>query len=317
MQSIVLVTGGSGLVGNAIKEISDLYPQYLFVYPGSKDYNLCDYNSTCQMFAKYMPDYVIHLAANVGGLFKNMKENVNMYEINLQINYNVVKCSHEFKVKKFIGCLSTCIFPDNTNYPIDENMIHNGPPHDSNFGYAYAKRMLEIQCRTYREQYGDNMVCIIPTNIYGKHDNFNLENAHVIPALIHKCYLAKKEGNNLNIKGTGTALRQFIYSEDLAKLILIILQQYDKNDNIILSVGESEEVTIANIVKIICDKLDYHNVSFDGNENGNGQHKKTASNKKLTNFLISNNTEFNFTNLHDGLDKTIDWFIENYNLIRK
>ena len=114
-------------------------------------------------------------------------------EKNILINMNVLKVCHEIKVKKLVSCLSTCIFPDKTSYPIDETMLHDGPPHTSNDAYAYAKRMLEIQSKAYQQQYDDNFICVIPTNIYGEHDNYSIECGHVIPALIHKCYLAKQE----------------------------------------------------------------------------------------------------------------------------
>lgn len=121
-----------------------------------------------------------------------MNYKVDMLEKNVLINFNVIKCSYEVQVEKLICMLSTCIFPDKTTYPIDETMLHDGPPHTSNHAYAYAKRVLEIHCRAYNEQYNTNFCCIIPTNIYGPHDNYSLQDGHVIPALIHKCYLAKK-----------------------------------------------------------------------------------------------------------------------------
>ena len=128
------------------------------------------------------------------------------------MNDNVLSCSHKYGIKKVVSCLSTCIFPDKTTYPINETMLHNGPPHLSNDAYAYSKRMLEVQSKAYQEQYGDNFICVIPTNIYGENDNYNLENAHVIPALIHKCYNAKKNNKKFIVCGTGSPLRQFIYS---------------------------------------------------------------------------------------------------------
>jgi GDP-L-fucose synthase len=134
---------------------------------------------------------VIHLAAMVGGLFKNMARNAEFLTDNILINHSVIQCCHETKVKKLISCLSTCIFPDKTNYPIDESMVHNGPPHDSNFGYSYAKRLIDIQNKAYHIQYGDNFTSIIPTNVFGPFDNFDLQDSHVIPGLIHKCYIAK------------------------------------------------------------------------------------------------------------------------------
>jgi GDP-L-fucose synthase len=311
MKMKVLVTGGTGLVGSAIKTISHDYPHFEFIFLSSKQCDLTDWEETLKYFQEVKPDYVIHLAANVGGLFKNMKYKVDMLEKNLTINSNVLKASHIIKVKKLIGCLSTCIFPDKTTYPINESMLHLGPPHFSNDAYAYAKRILEIQCRAYREQYGDNFVCIIPTNIYGPNDNFNLEDSHVIPALIHKCYLAKKNSKPFVVNGTGTPLRQFIYSEDLAKLIMFVLEKYNDIEPIILSVNECDEISIKDIVSIISKEFDYDNVVWDSTKS-DGQYKKTADNSKLQSLI-----NFEFTKIDIGIKNTIKWFIDNYETLRK
>lgn len=308
---IILVTGGTGLVGNAIKNVSQNLENYKFIFISSKDYDLNVFQKTNEMFLKYNPNYVIHLAACVGGLYKNMNNKVEMLEKNLMINYNVLKCCHDFKVEKLICCLSTCIFPDNVTYPINESMLHNGPPHHSNDAYAYAKRMLEIHCKAYRENYGDNFICVTPTNIYGPYDNFDLENAHVLPALIHKCYNAKKNNINFTIRGTGSPLRQFIYSEDLAKLIINIMENHN-DDNIILSVPESDEISIKDIAFIIAKCFNYQNhLNFDTNFS-DGQYKKTVSVEKLLNKI----PDFQFTNIHNGIEKTVKWFIENYENIK-
>ncbi len=309
----ILVTGGTGLVGSAIKSISLSYPTHEFIFLSSKDCDLTNWEQTYDYFNHARPDYVIHLAANVGGLFKNMKYKVDMLESNLTINSNVLKASHLIKVKKLVACLSTCIFPNQTTYPINESMLHLGPPHHSNDAYAYAKRILEIQCRAYREQYGDNFVCVIPTNIYGPHDNFNLEDAHVIPALIHKCYLARQSGLPFEIAGTGLPLRQFIYSEDLAKLILYVLISYFDHTSIILSIGESDEVSIGQIGRLIAKNFDYENmIEFDTSK-PDGQFKKTADNSKL----ISLFGNYDFVKIDEGIERTINWFIQNYKNCRK
>jgi GDP-L-fucose synthase len=308
IQERILVTGGSGLVGKAIESVQYLYKSHVFFFVGSKDADLTSYEETKNLFEKLKPTMVIHLAACVGGLFKNMNFKVDMFEKNMYINLNVLKISHEFKIKKVVSCLSTCIFPDKTSYPIDENMLHNGPPHSSNDAYAYAKRMLEIQSKTYQEQYGDNFICVIPTNIYGEHDNYSLEDGHVIPALIHRCYLAKKNGKPFDIRGSGTPLRQFIYSKDLAKLILWSLFDYHETDSIILSVGENDEVSIGKIATIIASNFDYiDQMKFDTSYS-DGQYKKTANNKKL----IALNPNFKFTNIEEGLKNSIEWFKNNY-----
>ncbi len=304
----VLITGGTGLVGSAINSIRDNYSNYTFIFMSSKDCDLTDYSASYNYFTNIKPDYVIHLAACVGGLFKNINNKIDMFEKNMLINMNVLKICHIIKVKKLISCLSTCIFPDNTKYPINEKMLHNGPPHTSNDGYAYAKRMLEVQTRIYQEQYNDNFICIIPTNIYGPNDNYNLIDGHVIPSLIYKCYLAKKEEKPFVIAGTGKPLRQFVYSIDLAHLIIWVLEKYNNKENIILSVGEDCEVSINTIATEIAKQFSYtHNIVFD-NSKPDGQYKKTADNT----ILMSLHNDFKFTSISDGIKKSVEWFIENY-----
>jgi len=305
----VLVSGGTGLVGSAIQEVSSQFPSADFVFISSKDYDLTDLSRTQEMFERYRPDYVIHLAACVGGLYKNMNNKVEMFEKNVVINYNIVKCSHDYKIKKLVACLSTCIFPDKTTYPINETMLHDGPPHFSNDAYAYAKRMLEVHCRMYNENFGDNFVCVIPTNIYGKHDNFHLEDGHVLPALIHKCFLAKKSGKDFVIKGSGKPLRQFIYSVDLANLILLVLfNENISSDSIILSVPENAEVSIKDVGYFIAKAFEYEDrVVFD-ERFADGQYKKTADNSKLLGFF----PDFQFTSIEKGIQETITWFLDNF-----
>ncbi len=312
----ILVTGGYGLVGMAIQTICKDY-DYEFIFLDSKMCDLRNLNDTKYLFKVYNPDYVIHLAANVGGLYKNINQKTEMFEDNLLINLNLIKCCHLFKVKKCVAVLSTCVFPDKVDYPINESSLHIGPPHSSNEGYAYAKRMLEIQCKLYNEQYGDNFVCVIPTNIYGPNDNFSLEDGHVIPSLIHKCYLAKKENKLFIVKGSGSPLRQFIYSEDLAKLIMIILEKYTEKEStgswpsIILSVSEKDEISIRDVSELILNSNKYNNIQFDTNCS-DGQYKKTADNTRLMSFIKEKNINFNFTSIKEGIQKTVDWFNENY-----
>jgi GDP-L-fucose synthase len=311
-KSNILITGGTGLVGNALKSISNNYiNKYNFIFLSSKDCDLTDFNSTNLLFEKYKPEYVIHLAAYVGGLYKNMNSKIEMFEKNILINFNVIKSSHIHGVKKLISCLSTCIFPDKTEYPITEEMLHNGPPHDSNYAYAYAKRMIELHSKVYRETYGDNFICITPCNIYGPYDNFSLEDGHVLPALIHRCYISKIKNENFIIKGTGNPLRQFIYSEDLAKIIMLLFDT-NYNDNIIISVPESDEVSIKDISNIIAKLFNKENDIYFDNNYSDGQYKKTVSIDRLTN-IIGN---FNFTSIEEGLSKTVEWFNNNIDIYR-
>ena len=278
-KDIILVTGGSGLVGSAVREISKDYQMYEFIFLNSKFLDLRKEEETIEYFFKIKPTYVIHLAGNVGGVFKNMKYKVEMFEDNMRINMNVLKACHLAKVKKVVSCLSTCIFPDKTEYPIDETMLHNGPPHWSNDAYAYSKRMLEVLSKSYREEYGDNFICVIPCNVYGKNDNFSLEDGHVIPSLIHRCYLAKKEGTEFVVKGSGKPLRQFIYSEDLARLMMWSLLEYNGKDSLILA--DEKEYSIEDVAGIIADAFGMEDRMLFDKTKEDGQYKKTASTEKL------------------------------------
>jgi len=333
----VIITGGSGLVGSAIKEViskdDSLYKTHSFIFLSSKDVDLTNYDSTYNTFKNLLKDgeetYIIHLAANVGGLFKNLNNNELMFETNMLINMNVLKAGHNLGIQHIVSILSTCIFPDNVTYPIVEETLHNGAPHYSNSGYAYAKRMLEVQSKLYQRDFNRDYICVIPTNIYGAYDNFHLEDAHVIPALIHKCYLSKIENRPFVVMGSGKPLRQFIYSMDLAKLILWSLFSYKERENIILSVSETEEVSIQEVAEIIAEKMDYKsNLIFDTSK-ADGQYKKSVSNKRLLSFLapqrgaecaLSKSSlypNFKFTSIQEGLNETIHWFLNNYPNIRK
>lgn len=284
-----------------------------WIFASSKDADLRDKESTRALFAKHRPTHVIHLAALVGGLFKNIKYKVEFFRENILINDNVLECSREFGVTKLISCLSTCIFPDKTTYPIDESMIHNGPPHTSNEGYAYAKRLIDVMNRCYKEEYGCNYTSIIPTNVFGPHDNYNIDDGHVIPGLIHKTYLAKKNGTDLTIWGSGRPLRQFIYSRDLAKLTLWVMRNYDSSDPIILSVGEEDEVSIEHVARQIARAMNFEgNIVFDTSKS-DGQFKKTASNQKLKSLY----PDFQFTPIEEAIQASCTWFMDNYEIARK
>lgn len=310
----ILITGGSGMVGKSISdEIKYSFKEHDFIFISSKEVNLYNINETIDMFENIRPDCVIHLAAYVGGLFRNLNNKKDMFEKNVSINFNIVKCCYDYNVSKLIACLSTCVFPDKTEYPINEDMLNNGPPHFSNDAYAYSKRMLEFHCKIYRENYNKNFICVIPTNIYGEYDNFNLENSHVIPGLIHNCFLSQKNNSKFVIKGTGKPLRQFIYARDLAKLILWCLFDYNENENIILSVPEEDEIDIKYVGLKISEIFKNKNETVFDETFSDGQYKKTADNSKLNRL----NPDFKFTSIEKGLTNTIEWFKSNFDTLRK
>ncbi|XP_047659244.1 GDP-L-fucose synthase-like isoform X1 [Tachysurus fulvidraco] len=313
----VLVTGGRGLVGKAIERVvkqeggAKEGEEWIFI--GSKDADLTSTAETRAIYEKHQPTHVIHLAAVVGGLFMHLRQNLDFLRKNLSINDNVLQMAHEFNVVKVVSCLSTCIFPDNTTYPIDETMIHNGPPHDSNSGYAHAKRMVDVYNRACFQQHGRRYTAVIPTNIFGPCDNFSIEDAHVVPALIHKTYLAKRDGKALEVWGSGRGQRQFIFSVDLARLCVWVLREYDEIQPIILSVDEKEEMTIKDAVDAIVKAFGFTGPVIYDTSKPDGQLKKTASNAKLRRYLPN----FTFTPFHEAMKETCDWFAANYDSARK
>lgn len=306
----ILVTGGSGLVGNGIKTVAVTFPHLNIILLSSKDGDLRNPDEVDQIFQRHYPvDAVIHLAANVGGLFKNMRLPVDMCEDNLLMNTNILRAAHRHDVQHVLCVLSTCIFPDAAQcYPITSQMLHDGPPHFSNEGYAYAKRIMEVLCRAYQRQYGRRYFCVAPTNIYGPHDNFDLDNAHVIPALIHKCYLAKKNNEDFVIAGDGSPLRQFIHSEDVAKILLWALTNYKNIESPIILAPSDSEVSIKNVATIIAEAFEFpkDRIHFDTSR-PNGQHKKTADTAQLSSLCHG----IDFVPLHKGINDTVKWFIDS------
>jgi len=314
-KKVILVTGGSGLVGKGIQTIvnSDKREDEEWIFLSSKDANLLNEEETFVLFEKYKPTHVIHLAALVGGLFANMSSNSDFFRNNMKMNDNILEASHKNDVKKLVSCLSTCIFPDKTSYPIDETMVHNGPPHMSNFGYSYAKRMIDVQNKAYNEQHGRMFTSVVPCNVFGPHDNFNVLQGHVIPGLINKAYEAKKNGTAFEIWGTGSPLRQFIYSLDLAKLFIWVVRDYEEIEPIILATDEVDEVSIKDVAMMILEAFDFKGEVKFLTDKADGQFKKTASNAKLRKYL----PDFQFVATRQAIKDTVDWYIANYDSARR
>ena len=299
---IKLITGGTGLVGSAFKDGFKV---------SSKNYDLKNYEHVESMIQNFKPNVVVHTAAKVGGVGGNMKYPADFFYDNIMMNTNVIDVCAKSKVDKLVCFLSTCIFPDKVEYPLDENKIELGPPHHSNFAYAYAKRMAEVQVQAYNKQYGTKYFCVIPTNIYGPNDNFDLENGHVIPMLIHKCYLAKINGTPFEVWGSGTPLREFIHSEDVANIIDLLIEKYDGTEPVIIS--NPKEYSIKEVVELIVKYMDFKGELVWLSDKPDGQYRKPSSNKKLKSII----GEYNFISLEEGLKSTIDWFNKNYETIRK
>lgn len=304
MVNKILITGGYGLVGSEFEN-----PRYIRLSSSEADLRIK--SEVNNVLEKINFDGIIHCAAKVGGVGGNMSYKGDFFYDNIMINTNVIESARTHNIKNLVAFLSTCVFPNDVEYPLTEKKIHLGPPHFSNDAYAYAKRMADIQIRAYREQYGLNYKSVIPTNIYGPNDNYNVNDGHVIPSLIHKCYLARENKTPFTIWGDGTPLREFIYSKDVAKLTEWVLENYNEEEPIILST--SEEIPIKNIVDIIVELMNFKGeVVFDKTK-PNGQFRKPSDNSKIKGYL----PDFQFTPIYDGLKQTIDFLEKNYNNVRK
>lgn len=296
-----LVTGGRGLVGSAINADIKL----------GREYDLTKPQETDKAFEYHKPTHVVHCAAKVGGVGGNMISKAEYYYDNVMMNTNVIESARKHGVENLVCFTSTCVFPDKVEYPLTPDKIHLGEPHSSNYGYAYAKRMAEVQIRTYNEQYGLNYTTVIPCNIYGPNDNFSLVHGHVMPMLIHKCYLAKQNNTDLEIWGSGKPLREFIYSKDVAYLTDWILKNYTKNEPIILST--SQEISIKELVDIIVQEIGFTGKLIFDTSKPEGQFRKPSDNTPLKELL----PDFEFTPIEQGIKKTVKWFLDNYETARK
>lgn len=303
--SKVLVTGGSGLVGRCFEADRFIKTQ------SRENLNLLDRDKISNVLLILKPEGIIHCAAKVGGVKGNMEYPADFTYQNLMMNTSLIEEARIAGVKKLISFASTCVFPDKVEYPLTPDKIHLGPPHSSNYGYAYAKRMAEIQIQSYRQQYGLNYFSVIPCNIYGPGDNYSLENGHVIPSLIHKFYIAQESGEDVTIWGSGSPLREFIFSKDVAKLTELLYDNYTEGEPVILS--SSTEISIRDLVHLIAEIFDFkRNIKFDTSK-PEGQFRKPSDNSVIKNMF----PDFSFTPIEEGLKESINWFKENYPNIRK
>ena len=297
-----LITGGGGLVGSAMKSELKLTREFC---------DLTDRKQTEALFKTIRPEGVIHCAGKVGGIGGNSNYKGEYFYDNLMINTNVIEASRKAGVTRLVAFLSTCVFPDSVNYPLTIDQIHTGVPHTSNDAYSYAKRMADVQINAYREQYGINYTSIIPSNIYGPNDNFSLVHGHVMPMLIHKLYLAKKNKTDFTVWGSGKPLREFIYSKDVARLAEWTLENYEGTEPLIFS-GD-EEISIKELVDILVAEFKFKGKVIFDESKPDGQFKKPSDNSKIKELY----PEFEYTPLEVGVKETVNWFIENFENARK
>lgn len=307
----VLVTGSKGLLGSAIHEASTQFTGYDFCFASRTSADLTSFDQTLALFDQVKPDVVIHAAALVGGIQGNTSKPVDFFTQNTTIDMNVVRAAKHSGVDEFVAFLSSCIFPDEAIYPLDYSQLHQGPPHQSNYGYAFAKRSLDVLVDSYRRQYGFNFKLFIPTNLYGPHDNFDLVNSHVIPGLIHRFFLASKTGTPPVIWGDGSPLREFVFAKDAAHFILSSLGTCFE-EPVFLNANGIER-SILDVANILADLFGLSGqIEFDASKPGGQLRKPTANGP----WVLATLGHQQVTPLEIALKETVTWFSRNYPNVR-
>jgi GDP-L-fucose synthase len=299
----VTVTGGAGFLGRFVIEKLQACDGVEVFVPRSSEYNLIEKEDIIRMLHDSHPDLVIHLAAVVGGIGHNQKNPGKFFYDNLMMGTQLIEQSRVFGVKKFLATGTVCAYPKFTPVPFKEDDLWNGYPEETNAPYGLAKKMMLVQSQAYRDQYGFNSIFVLPANLYGPGDNFDLEQSHVIPALIRKCVEARHSGADfIEVWGSGTASREFLYGEDCAAGIVKAAALYDERDPV--NLGNGREVVIKDLVELIVRLTGFEGGIKWQSDKPDGQPRRQLDTSRAF-------EKFGFrgqTSLEDGLRQTIDWY---------
>jgi GDP-L-fucose synthase len=298
----VTVTGGAGFLGRFVIEKLKACDAEIFV-PRSRAYNLIEKSDIIRMLNDSQPDLVIHLAAVVGGIGHNQKNPGKFFYDNLMMGTQLIEQSRLHGVKKFVATGTVCAYPKFTPVPFKEDDLWNGYPEETNAPYGLAKKMMLVQSQAYRDQYGFNSIFILPANLYGPGDNFDLETSHVIPALIRKCVEARRNGAGfIEVWGSGSASREFLYGEDCAEGIVKAAALYNEREPV--NLGNGREVVIKDLVEIIARLTGFEGEIRWQSDKPDGQPRRQLDTRRAF-------ERFGFqaqTSLEQGLRQTIDWY---------
>jgi GDP-L-fucose synthase len=286
----IVVTGGSGLLGSYLQKEMEA------VYLNSSQYDLTFEGDVNEMFRDHNPDVVVHLAAKAGGMYDNMKRPLFFLEENVMMNTLMLQYSREYGVKKFIGTLSTCIYPDVVDhYPLVETDLHNGLPHVNNIAYGYAKRLMGVHIDISKKQ-GLDYSYVIPSNLYGVYESGDITNKHFLGALLDKIKTANETGSDhITVLGTGSPLRQFTFAKDVAKVIKLIVEN-NVSDN--MNIGTPQNLSIKQMTEmaLIATDSTHLRIEWDTTKE-DGQYRKDVDCKVLN----KNFPDFQFTDFIDGV----------------
>ncbi len=302
----VCVTGGGGFLGSfVVEELRRRGAKHIFV-PRKKDYNLVHHEAVVRLLEDSKPDIIIHLAANVGGIGANRKHPAEFFYDNLMMGVQLMHEAWRYGVKKFVAIGTVCAYPKYTPVPFKEEDLWNGYPEETNAPYGLAKKMLLVQAQAYRQQYGFNAIYLLPANLYGPRDNFDLETSHVIPALIRKFITARDTGKDeVVLWGDGSPSREFLYVEDAARGILDATEKYDGPEPV--NMGTGREVRIRDLANMIAEMVGYKGRIVWDTTKPNGQPRRALDTTRAKKYFGWEAT----TPLEEGLRRTIAWYEAN------
>ena len=299
----ILVTGGAGFLGTyVVEKLRERGCTNIFV-PEIEHYDLVQIEAIKRAYHDAQPDIVIHLAAVVGGIGANRENPGRFFFENAMMGIQLIHEGHLRKIDKFVALGTICAYPKLTPVPFREENLWNGYPEETNAPYGLAKKMLLVQAQAYRQQYGFNTIYLLPVNLYGPGDNFDPHSSHVIPALIKKCVDALENGkDHIEVWGTGTVSREFLYVEDAAEAICLATERYNKPEPV--NIGAGFEITIKDLVELIVKLTGFEgDIAWDTSK-PDGQPRRMLDTSRAE-------KEFGFkakTGFEEGLRRTIEWY---------
>jgi GDP-L-fucose synthase len=302
----VLVTGGNGFLGNAVVERLSTRQPAAVLTPTSADYDLRDVDQVASMFDELTPDLVVHLAARVGGIGFNRERPAELYLDNLLMGTYVLEQARRHGTAKTVMVGTICSYPKMTPVPFREDSLWHGYPEETNAPYGIAKLAQLVQVQANRAQYGQRAIYLMPTNLYGPGDKFHSAVSHVIPALIKKAVEAKESGaDHLEVWGTGSASREFLYVDDAAEGVLLAAEHYDGDEPV--NLGSNSELYIRDLVPMVCDMVGFEgDVRWDSSKPDGQPRRAVDGSRAEERFGFKAATPF-----EEGLRRTIDWYMLN------
>ncbi|MEX0801937.1 MAG: GDP-L-fucose synthase [Candidatus Binatia bacterium] len=300
----VTVTGGGGFLGSfVLQKLREQGSSDIFV-PYSRQYDLVDMEAVKRLYREARPDIVIHLAARVGGIGANRANAGKFFYDNAMMGIQLIEQGRLFGLEKFVALGTVCAYPKFAPVPFKEENLWDGYPEETNAPYGLAKKMLLVQSQAYRDQYGFNSIYLLPVNLYGPRDNFDLDTSHVIPALIRKCLEAKERGDSeIVCWGDGTPTREFLYVEDCAEAIVLATEKYDQSAPV--NLGTGQEISIEKLVNLIAELTAYRGRIVWDTRKPNGQPRRCLDTDRARElFGFTAETEF-----REGLRRTVEWYL--------